>query len=269
MKKENLNQGVTVVTGAGGGIGQATVQGLLREGHHVVAVVRKAHSLPAHPSLSVVEADITSESDRLKIRSFLASRYPGITGLINNAGIGMGSIRPSYYKDKIRLDEIDSKILNQFLSINAHAPIALSLELLPLFNRSWGRIINIGTSLTAMLRPGFLPYAMSKAALESASAVMATDLQKTHITVSILNPGGPVHTPMAKREEPAEIAKLISIEKMVPPLCWLASVRAQNINGMRVNALKWDIHHMPDALSPIGWPQLASDSLWGNLNTSS
>jgi NAD(P)-dependent dehydrogenase (short-subunit alcohol dehydrogenase family) len=109
---------------------------------------------------------------------------------------------------------------------------------------------------------------MSKAALESASAVMATDLQKTHITVSILNPGGPVHTPMAKREESAEIKKLISVEKMVPPLCWLASVRAQNINGMRVNALKWDINHVPDALSPIGWPQLASDSLWENPNTS-
>lgn len=77
-----------------------------------------------------------------------------------------------------------------------------------------------------------------------------------------------MHTPMAKREEPAEIKKLISVEKMVPPLCWLASVRALNINGMRVNALKWDINHVPDALSPIGWPQLAIDSLWENPNTS-
>lgn len=174
----------------------------------------------------------------------------------------MGSIRRDYYKRPVRPQEIDSATLERFLAINAHAPVALALELLPLFLRGWGRIVNVGTSLTAMLRPGFLPYAMSKAALESASAVLASDLEGSGIAVCVLNPGGPVDTPMARRDEPERRAELISPERMVPPVCWATSKAASGINGFRLTATRWNAADPMAGLAPIGWPKLANNSSW-------
>lgn len=258
---------VTVVTGAAGGIGRELVRSLLEQGHHVLAVARRpavfAEASQAWPGALVqVEADLALQSGRDAVVEAVLRRFGGLTALINNAGVGMGSIRPDYYKHSLRLGEIDASILQRFMDINAHAPIALALALLPMFNRHWGRIVNVGTSLTAMLRPGFLPYAMSKAALESASAVMAADLRGTPITVNVLNPGGPVDTPMARREEKARQDALISPALVATPVCWLASEASGGMHGRRVTATRWNASAPMDAADPIGWPQLANDSTW-------
>jgi NAD(P)-dependent dehydrogenase (short-subunit alcohol dehydrogenase family) len=260
---------VTVVTGAAGGIGRELVRALLHEGHHVVGVVQTDRSLPSllletssSPHFVPVVADLASAAGRAAVVRTISERFGGLTALINNAGIGMSSIRPDYYKRPIQPDEIDGAILERFLAINAHAPITLALALLPLFNAGWGRIVNVGTSLTAMLRPGFLPYAMSKAALESASAVLAHDLQASSITVNILNPGGPVDTPMARRDEAEFRAALIPPQAMAAPTCWLASRASAGMHGRRITATRWRGDGNVGETDPIGWPQLANDSTW-------
>ncbi len=259
---------VTVVTGAAGGIGRSLCAGLLEAGHDLLAVVRRAVSIsdlplaPAGQRRVVVVADLATDAGRAAVREAAQREFGYITGLVNNAGVGMGSIRADYYKRPVQLAEIDSDTMARFLSVNAHAPIALTLELLPLFTAHWGRILNVGTSLTAMLRPGFLPYAMSKAALESASAVMARDLDGSNIAVCVLNPGGPVATPMAQREEEDHRAKLISPQVMVAPVCWALSRESGAINGHRVNATRWIASDPSASLTPIAWPQLATDSSW-------
>jgi NAD(P)-dependent dehydrogenase (short-subunit alcohol dehydrogenase family) len=264
---------VTVVTGAAGGIGRELVFALLREGHDVVGVVQAARSLPSlleatsSAHFVPVVADLTSAAGRASVVQTVADRFGGLTALINNAGIGMSSIRPDYYKRPIQLAEIDDATLAKFLAINAHAPIALALALLPLFNAGWGRIVNVGTSLTAMMRPGFLPYAMSKAALESASAVLAHDLQTSSITVNMLNPGGPVDTPMARRDEASFQATLIPAQAMAPPICWLASRASAGTHGRRITATRWRGLCDVGETDPIGWPQLANDSTWAPNST--
>lgn len=259
---------VTVVTGAGGGIGRSLCAGLLAAGHDVVAVVRSpgsAAGLPVAPAgrrQLVVIADLAVSDNPANVRAAVAREFGHVTGLVNNAGIGMGSIRADYYKRAVQPAEISAEIIARFLAVNAQAPIALALELLPLFTQGWGRIMNVGTSLTAMLRPGFLPYAMSKAALESASAVLARDLEYSGVAVCVLNPGGPVATPMARRDEEAFRVQLIAPEVMVPPVCWALSRASAGINGKRLTATRWTPADPSASLAPIGWPQLASDSSW-------
>ncbi|MDQ8030442.1 MAG: SDR family oxidoreductase [Bordetella sp.] len=254
---------VTVVTGAAGGIGRALCAGLLRQGHAVVAVCRSAVTpgeLPA--GARMVRADLATQEGRNAVREAVARHHGYLTGLVNNAGIGMGSIRPGYYKRPVRADELDAETVARFLAVNAHAPVALALALLPLFTEGWGRIVNVGTSLTAMLRPGFLPYAMSKAALESASAVLALDLQASGIGVCVLNPGGPVDTPMARRDEEELRGRLIPAETMVAPVAWALNRDTEGVNGQRVTATRFDPLAPAASLAPIGWPQLANDSSW-------
>lgn len=260
---------VTVITGAAGGIGRCLCAGLRAANHEVVAVVRGAADLDGWsvpPSL-VVQADLSTPAGRHAVRDALAQGFGYLTGLVNNAGIGMGSIRPDYYKRPVQPSEIDGTTLGRFLAINAEAPVALTLALLPLFTEGWGCVLNVGTSLTAMLRPGFLPYAMSKAALESASAVLASDLQGTGIAVCVLNPGGPVATPMARRDEAAQRERLIPPEAMLAPVRWAldrANLRA--VHGQRLTATHWRADRPDAGLAPIGWPQLASDSTWATAS---
>lgn len=258
---------VTVVTGAAGGIGRCLCEGLLDAGHEVVAVVRNAASAPGASASGrsplIVQADLSTDAGRERVREEVRTRFGYLTGLVNNAGIGMGSIRPDYYKRAVQPSEIDSDTLARFLAINAHAPVALTLALLPLFTEGWGRVVNVGTSLTAMLRPGFLPYAMSKAALESASAVLANDLQPQNIGVCVLNPGGPVATPMARRDEESHRAQLIAPEVMVSPVVWALARQTDPIGGQRITATRWHADGPSGCLEPIGWPQLATDSTWG------
>ena len=256
---------VTVVTGAAGGIGRCLCDGLRTAGHEVVAVVRSAPPADAWalaPSL-VVQADLSQEAGRQAVVEAVRARFGYLTGLVNNAGIGMGSLRPDYYKRPLQPAEIDGAAVGRFLAVNAEAPVALTLALLPLFREGWGCVLNVGTSLTAMLRPGFLPYAMSKAALESASAVLAHDLQPSGVAVCVLNPGGPVATPMAQRDEAEQRERLIPPQRMVAPVRWaLDRANLSTVNGRRITATTWQEGSRGVGLAPIAWPQLASDSSW-------
>lgn len=267
MRDESIRP-VTVVTGAAGGIGRALVAGLLAHGHDVLAVVRRPLEL-AFPSAAaparceVVVADLTEAGGRAAVVEAVRTRFGGLWCLVNNAGIGMGSLRPDYYKRPVAPTEIDGATLARFMAVNAEAPMALAIALLPHFRGGAGRIVNVGTSLTAMLRQGFMPYAMSKAALEAGSAVLARDLEGSGITVHLVHPGGSVDTPMARRDEPALRAALLPPESMVEPVCWLASPAGAAHHGQRLNTRFWRADEPEAGFAPIAWPQLAGDSAWG------
>jgi NAD(P)-dependent dehydrogenase (short-subunit alcohol dehydrogenase family) len=261
---------VAVVTGACGGIGRLLVPALLDAGSHVVAVDRDGealdalqHAVTSHSMrLVCCAADLASETGRSLVASTVQREFGYLTCLINNAAIGMSSIRRDYHNRAVTHREIDGEIVDRFLQINARVPIDLALRLLPLFKLTWGRIINVGTSFAAMLRPGFLPYGMSKAALEAGSAVLAAELRDSGITVNVLNPGGPVDTPMAARSDSEQRRLLIPPQIMVKPVCWLASRASDGFTGRRITATRWNDAAVEAAAFPIGWPQLATDSSW-------
>ena len=263
-------QAVAVVTGASGGIGRLLVSAFLGRGIHVIAVDRSASAFdalrqfprPQGVRLVCVVADLVTEAGLSGVVTAARTEFGYLTCLLNNAAIGMSSVRRDYHERTVTHKEIDGVILDRFLQTNARAPIELALRLLPLFDKGWGRIINVGTSFSAMLRPGFLPYGMSKAALEAGSAILAAELEGAGITVNVLNPGGPVDTPMAARADARQRESLIPPQIMVKPACWLASRASDGVSGRRITATRWnDAMGAVDA-APIGWPQLASDSTW-------
>lgn len=264
------NQPVAVVTGASRGIGRVLALGLLEAGSHVLAVGRDVNALDelrrsassARARLVCVAADVATETGRARIEASIMTEFGYLTCLVNNAAIGMGSLRRDYHDRPVTHAELDDKILDRFLNTNARAPIVLAIRLLPLFRLGWGRIIIIGTSFNSMHRFGFIPYGMSKAALESASAILAAELQGSGVTLNVINPGGPVNTPMVARSDRQQQDVLISPEIMVKPVCWLASRAADQVNGRRITATQWNEAAPEAAMTAIGWPQLAADSTW-------
>jgi NAD(P)-dependent dehydrogenase (short-subunit alcohol dehydrogenase family) len=244
--------------------------GLLAAGSHVLAIGRDVGALEelrraassARARLVCVAADVATETGRSRIEAGVMTEFGYLTCLVNNAAIGMGSLRRDYHDRPVTHAELDDEILDRFLNTNARAPIALAIRLLPLFRLGWGRIIIIGTSFNSMHRVGFIPYGMSKAALESASAILAKELAESGITVNVINPGGPVNTPMVARGDQQQQDLLIPPAIMVKPVCWLASRAADGVTGRRITATQWSETAMDAAMAPIGWPQLAADSTW-------
>ncbi len=145
--------------------------------------------------------------------------------------------------------------------INGAGPINMARAVLPhMLAAKKGRIITVTTSLGTMVREGYLLYGSSKAAAESAMAVLSADLAGTGVTSNILVPGGVTNTPLVG--DAGDPAKMLQPEIMAPPLLWLLSDEAATVNGRRYIAADWD-NALPPAQAaekagaPIAWMSIA------------
>src|SRR5580704_12974863 len=193
---------VVLLTGAAGGIGKAITDALLAAGHCVAAVDRDAGALDrlaaAHAKtkdrLHPIRADLGTAAGCDSAIAETRARFGAIGAVINNAGVGMSSIRPDAETRPPGIAELTPDIWDGFMAVFVRAPTQLVRAALPDMQQNGFGRINNKTSYVTMLR--VLPYGAAKAALESMSAVWAKELAGTGITVNVLVPGGPTDTPM-------------------------------------------------------------------------
>jgi NAD(P)-dependent dehydrogenase (short-subunit alcohol dehydrogenase family) len=267
---------VVLLTGAAGGIGTAITHALLAAGHSVAAVDRDRAGLEKLAALAAgqaagarfhaIVAELESASACRQAVEAAAGRFGRVEGVINNAGIGVSSIRDDAEARPPGLEEIDAEIFDRFFVINVRAPTLVTRAAAPLMKaRGWGRVVNNTTSFRTMLR--VLPYGATKSALESMSAVWAHELDGSGITVNVLIPGGPTDTPFIADGSGWPREKMLRPEIMGPPACWLMSEQSGGMTGQRITAARWDVS-LPAleaarrASRPIGWPELAADAVW-------
>jgi NAD(P)-dependent dehydrogenase (short-subunit alcohol dehydrogenase family) len=268
-----LGNRIVLLTGAAGGIGRVMTRALLDDGHSVGAVDRDAGSLErlktslaAADRFCPIVADLSTEVGCMQAIQSAVQRFGAIEVLINNAGIGMSSIRPDAEARYPGIEELTPEIWDRFFAIFVRAPVMLTRAALPLLrNSGFGRIVNNTTSYRTMLR--VLPYGSAKAALESMSAVWANQLESSTITVNVLVPGGPTDTPMISDQAGWPREKMLRPEIMGPPTLWLVSDASASFNGQRITAARWDTSLPPAeaarrASRPIGWPELSADAIW-------
>jgi NAD(P)-dependent dehydrogenase (short-subunit alcohol dehydrogenase family) len=259
MAKQNK---VAIVTGAASGMGRTMALGLSEAGYDVVAVDRNATALGTLPApIRPVAADLARADSFDTIVSETLKMFGNIDVLINNAGIGQASIRAHQRAEPIRFWEVTPEQWSQFLTVNATAPIMMSRAVLPhMLKANSGRIITVTTSLGTMVREGHLLYGSSKAAAESAMAVLAADLAGTAVTANVLVPGGVTDTPLVG--DMGDRSKMLRPEIMLPPLLWLLSDEAASVNGRRFIAADWDTRLAPAqaaeaAGAPVAWLSIA------------
>ena len=91
--------------------------------------------------------------------------------LINNAGASTGLIRDEHLNRSVDLDDVTPDFWDYFVGTNFFGPWCLIRACVPAMRaRKWGRVINVTTSLSAMLRAIFHPYGPAKAGMEAMSA---------------------------------------------------------------------------------------------------
>ncbi len=115
-----------VISGAGGGIGTATVKKLLAEGASIVASDLPGLGLKQLDSLGdqvvTVEADVTSSTDWERVRDLALSTFGAIDGLINNAGVE-GSMAPILEYPEEVFDQVQAvNVKGVFLGLKTIVP---------------------------------------------------------------------------------------------------------------------------------------------------
>jgi NAD(P)-dependent dehydrogenase (short-subunit alcohol dehydrogenase family) len=260
---------IAIVTGAASGIGRAMTLGLLGAGVDVAAVDRNEAGLAALAAtvpdkagtMQSIPADLAQPEAFDAIVSTVLSRLGRIDVLVNNAGIGQASIRADARRKPIRMWEITPEQWQRFLTVNATGPIMMARAVVPhMLSAGAGRVITVTTSLGTMVREGYLLYGSSKAAAESAMAVLAADLAGTGVTANVLVPGGVTDTPLVG--DAGDRSKMLRPQIMVPPLLWLVSEEAAEVSGRRFIAADWDTKLPPAeaanaAGAPVAWLSIA------------
>jgi NAD(P)-dependent dehydrogenase (short-subunit alcohol dehydrogenase family) len=263
---------VVLLTGAAGGLGAVMARALLEAGHAIAALDRDGAALArlvAALGTARLKPIVAELSDPAQCGAALAqtvAHFGRIDALINNAGIGMSSIRPDAESHPPGIAELSADIWDRFFAVNVRAPMLLAQAALPQMRaRGWGRIVNNTTSYRTMLR--VLPYGATKSALESMSAVWAAELAGSGITVNVLVPGGPTDTPFISDGAGWPRDKMLRPAIMGAPAVWLISDASDGVTGRRITAAEWDVSLAPGeaarrASRDIGWPELSGKPWW-------
>jgi NAD(P)-dependent dehydrogenase (short-subunit alcohol dehydrogenase family) len=194
-----LSSMAVVVTGASTGIGAACALDFAGRGMTVFAGMRDpraGETLAAKggPSLIPITLDVTDEPSIARSVETVQRVVgdSGLGGLVNNAGIAIGS----------PLEVIDLSQLRKQLDVNVIGQIAVTQAFLPLLRRARGRIVNMGSIAGRGTIPLLGPYSASKFALEALTDALRMELQPWGIHVSIIEPGA-IATPIWEKSEKA------------------------------------------------------------------
>jgi len=199
-----------LVTGASTGIGAACALGCVQRGMTVFAGVRnlqagEALKAKAGASLIPVQLDVTN-ADSIKEAADVVRRTvgeAGLGGLLNNAGIAIGS----------PLEVIPLSQLRTQLEVNVVGQIAVTQAMLPLLRQARGRIVNMGSIAGRGTIPMMGPYSASKFALEALTDALRMELRPWGIEVSIIEPGA-IATPIWEKslKTAVEVEEHVTVE---------------------------------------------------------
>jgi 3-oxoacyl-[acyl-carrier protein] reductase len=184
-----LKDRVALITGAGGGIGQAIALAFTREGARLVLSDRNVGHLDNILTLcrergakaTAIPADIALQDQVDHLAATAIKEWGQVDVLVNSAGV-YGPIGPTV--------KVDLEAWVQGLNINLVGPLYLFQALLPhMQRRRQGKIILLGGGGATNPLPNLSCYAASKAGLARLADTMAEELKEFNIQVNVIAPG--------------------------------------------------------------------------------
>ena len=190
METGLLKGKTAVVTGSNRGIGKAIVTAFARQGAHVWACARKPDSgfsdflaglaKETDVSLSPVYFDLANPDALREGAKTILAAAPSVDILVNNAGAIYTSLFQMTPKDKLK----------EMFEVNYFSAMALTQYIVKrMAQQKNGSIVNLSSSAAIEGNEGRVAYASSKAALISATKVLAKELAVYNIRVNAIAPG--------------------------------------------------------------------------------
>ncbi len=175
MKKKTV-----VITGAAGGIGQASVKVFADKGWFVIGIDRAPYPKKFPDSGAFIQADVAQEGDWIEIKSQISKLTESLDAVINNAAIQV--TKPLV---KTSVEEWD-RVLNANLR-----SVFLSIKLLypALKAGSGGAIVNVSSVHAVATSKNIAAYAASKGGMLALTRALAIELAPDNIRVNAVLPG--------------------------------------------------------------------------------
>ena len=170
-----------LVSGSSSGIGLAVAEQLLKQGHTVLGVARRAtHVLSQYPLFVPITLDLSQLDGLPQKAKAIQQSHPAIDAVIFCAGMGQfGSIEEFSY------EQIDALI-----TVNFTSQVYLTKALLPdLKRKNHSDLIYIGSEAALKGSRKGAMYCASKFALRGFTQALREDCGKSNVRVSLINPG--------------------------------------------------------------------------------
>jgi NAD(P)-dependent dehydrogenase (short-subunit alcohol dehydrogenase family) len=226
---------VALVTGAGSGIGLATVRALAEAGADVVGmdVAEGADVVGDVRRRADVEAAIAAARDR----------FGGLDVVVANAAV-------SIYEE---LEQQSEETLDLILDTNLKGALLCAQLAIPaLKERGGGSIVFVSSVQAYVPLPGCVPYSAAKAGLVTAAKALAPEVGPHGIRVNAIAPGT-IDTPMLQRdlsgmnvaeadafrrrvEEANALGRIGTAEEIAAVVVWLASDASSYVTGSTILA---------------------------------
>lgn len=173
-----MSEGVVIVTGSAGGLGQVYCRELRAAGYTVVGA-DLAETSGAH--LSVV-TDVTDRQGTELLAAAALEQFGRIDALVNNA---------AYYSAIVKqpFEEIEDDEWTAVFDVNVRGTWLCTRAVAPAMRREGkGKIVNISSMTVPTAPPGFAHYVASKAAIVGLTRSLARELGPDGICVNTLTP---------------------------------------------------------------------------------
>jgi NAD(P)-dependent dehydrogenase (short-subunit alcohol dehydrogenase family) len=182
------------ISGALGGLGEATIDLLVNKGWHVFASDINPEILiryDMHISVTPLVVDVTKTHSIDEAYEFVAKNTDGLDALLTMAGIlKIGSVA-----------EVNVEVARKALDINLFGAYHLNQRFLSLILKRKGRILTMSSEVGIQMAAPFNGiYSMSKHAMEAYSDALRRELAFLGIKVIKIQPG-PFKTMMTKHAE--------------------------------------------------------------------
>ena len=241
-----------LITGGSSGIGQATAVRFAEHGanvainylttpgeaagteEQVVACLRKVQQHGVRDVL--VQGDVSSEQDVVRMVGEASERLGGLDVLINNAGIQIP--RPS--------EQLASAEFDQVLAVDLRGAFLCARQAIRRFlaDEKPGVVINVSSVHEVIPRPSYLSYSISKGGVGNMTRTLALEYARRGIRVNGVGPGATI-TPInrAWTEDPVKteivaghipLGRAGTADEMAGVCAFLASDDAAYITGQTI-----------------------------------
>ncbi|MBT3335085.1 MAG: SDR family NAD(P)-dependent oxidoreductase [Methylococcales bacterium] len=222
-----MEKRIILITGANRGLGAATGIKLSEQGHHVIFTARNTHKLSTlkkqlshkHSSVDFIPLDVRHPDSIIDAYHTIASHYPQIDTLINNAGI--------YTSGTVDISTINDQAILEAFNTNTLGPLKITQQFLPLIKQSpEGIIVNVSSGMGAIVEmdSGSPAYRISKTALNVTTKLLHHELYEQGIKVNSVCPGW-------VRTEMGGPSATLSIDEGISGIIWAATLKKEGPSG--------------------------------------